>query len=122
MAATLAAMNMLSAHDGALLKKAHRFGDKLMKGIRDAGKRHGKDVHVRGVGTVFHVSFNDKEEIVDYRTSLGKDTAAYDRFWLALQEHGVRTIPGGLWFVSTAHTQADIDQTLAAVDEAMKAV
>ncbi len=122
MAASLAAMNMLSADDGKLLKQARALGEQLMDGIREAGTRAGKDVHVRGLGTAFHVSFNDREEIVDYRTSLGKDAAAYDRFWLALQDSGIRAIPGGLWFVSTAHTSVDVEQTLAAVNEAMKAV
>ncbi|MBI4578268.1 MAG: aspartate aminotransferase family protein [Planctomycetes bacterium] len=122
MAATLAAMEMLSADDGALLKHAHAMGQRLMEGIREAGGRLGKDVHIRGVPAVFHVSFNDREEIVDYRTSLARDAAAYDRFWLALQERGIRTVPGGLWFVSTAHTPQDVDQTLAAIGEAMKTV
>ncbi len=122
MAASLAAMTMLSANDGKLLQHAQRMGERLIKGIRAAGKEAGKDVHVRGVGTVFHVSFNDRETIVDYRTSLGKDAAAYDRFWLALQDRGVRTVPGGLWFVSTAHTTKDVEQTLTAVREAMKTV
>ena len=122
MAATVAAMEMLSADGGALLKQTHVLGRHLMDGIAEAGRRAGKDVHVRGVGTVFHVSFNDREEIVDYRTSLGKDAAAYDRFWMALQQRGIRTVPGGLWFVSTAHTPADIKQTLTAVAQAMTEV
>jgi glutamate-1-semialdehyde 2,1-aminomutase len=122
MAATLATLNLLSADGGALLEHAHAVGHRLMEGIREAGRRAGKNVHVRGVGTAFHVSFNDRQEIVDYRTSLGKDASAYDRFWLALQDRGIRAIPGGLWFVSTAHTEADVDRTLAAVEEAMQAV
>jgi glutamate-1-semialdehyde 2,1-aminomutase len=122
MAATVAALNMLSADGGALLEHAHAMGRRLMDGIREAGRRAGKNVHVRGVGTAFHVSFNDKEEIVDYRTSLGKDASAYDRFWLALQDRGIRAIPGGLWFVSTAHMPEDVDRTLAVVEEAMRAV
>lgn len=122
MAATLAALEMLSADDGALLDRAHAIGRRLMDGIRESAGRAGKDVHIRGVGTVFHVSFNDGQEIVDYRTSLAKDAVAYDRFWLALQDRGIRTIPGGLWFVSTAHTDADVDRTLAAIDAAMEVV
>jgi len=122
MAASLAATHMLSENDGALLKHAEQMGRLLIDGIREAGRRAGRDVHVRGVGTVFHVSFNDEQEIVDYRTSLGKDSAAYDRFWAALQDRGIRTVPGGLWFVSTAHTEQDVEQTLAAVNEAMKEV
>jgi len=122
MAATLAAMETLSADGGGLLKQARGLGEQLMAGIAEAGRRAGKDVHIRGVGTAFFVSFNDREEIVDYRTSLGRDREAYGRFWLALQERGVRTIPEGLWFVSTAHTQEDVDRTLSAVAEAMKEV
>ncbi len=121
-AATIAALDMLSADRGSLLAKTHRLGRRLMDGIQQAGREAGREVHIRGVPPVFHVSFNDREEIVDYRSSLSRDTAAYDRFWLALQERGVRTVPGGLWFVSTAHTDADIDQTLDAVGETMKMI
>jgi len=120
MAAALAAMNMLSADDGAILKHAHAMGVRLMAGIKEAGQVCGKDVHIRGVPPAFFVSFNDGEEIIDYRSSLSRDRETYTRFWLALQERGVRTIPEGLWFVSTAHTRQDVDQTLAAVNEAMK--
>ncbi len=121
MAATRAALDMLSADDGALLKHAHAMGEQLMTGIKALGRAAGRDVHVRGVPTAFFVSFNDREEIVDYRTSTTRDRDAYGRFWTALQERGIRTIPEGLWFVSTAHTQADVDETLAAVKEAMGA-
>lgn len=120
MAATLAALTALAENSGSILKCAHAMGERLMAGIRDEAKRAGKDVHIRGVGTAFFVSFNDREEIVDYRTSLSRDREAYTRFWSAMQERGVRLIPEGLWFVSTAHTEKDVEQTLAAVREAMK--
>jgi glutamate-1-semialdehyde 2,1-aminomutase len=98
------------------------MGRQLMEGIATAGRRAGRQVHLRGVPMVFHVSFNETAEVVDYRSYTTRDAAAYERFWLALQERGIRTIPGGLWFVSTAHTPEDVEQTLAAVAEAMHAV
>jgi glutamate-1-semialdehyde 2,1-aminomutase len=122
MAACLAAMNMLSADEGALLKHAHDIGRLLLDGIEQAAGKAGKDLHIRGLPTVFHMSFNDAEEIVDYRSLTLRDVEAYNQFWLALQERGIRTTPEGLWFVSTAHTEADVDQTLAAVAEALKEV
>jgi len=122
MAACLAAMRMLSADDGAALKHAHAMGKRLMAGIREAARAAGKDVHLRGVPTVFHVSFNDPVEIVDYRSFAQRDTQAYVRFWSALQERGVRAVPEGLWFVSTAHTEEDVDRTLAVVAEAIQEV
>lgn len=120
MAAALTAMNMLSADDGAILKHAHAMGSSLMDGIRKAAVKNGKDVHIRGVPTAFFVSFNDGEEIIDYRSSLSRDREAYAQFWQALQKHGIRTIPEGLWFVSTAHTQQDVDQTLPVINGVMK--
>jgi glutamate-1-semialdehyde 2,1-aminomutase len=122
MAATVAALDMLAADNGAALKHAHDVGRQLMAGIEDAGRKAGKSIRIRGTPAAFFVSFNDQEEIIDYRTSLSRDRDAYTRFWLALQEHGVRVIPDGLWFVSTAHTQQDVHQTLDAVGEAMKVV
>ncbi len=122
MAATLAALEYLSAGNGAALEHVRHIGRQLMEGITRAAREQGKAVHVRGVPAAFHVSFNDREEIVDYRTSLSRDNAAYERFWMALQDRGVRAIPGGLWFVSTAHTQGDVAQTLKAIGEAMREV
>jgi glutamate-1-semialdehyde 2,1-aminomutase len=49
------------------------------------------------------------------------DTPRYHRFAAALLERGVRVIERGLWYVSTAHTDADIDETLAVVREAFQA-
>jgi glutamate-1-semialdehyde 2,1-aminomutase len=122
MAATVAALDMLAADGGAALKRAHGMGQQLMEGIVEIGGKAGKNVRVRGTPAAFFVSFNDREEIVDYRTSLSRDRDAYTRFWLALQDRGIRVIPDGLWFVSTAHTQNDVDRTLDAVGEAMKRV
>lgn len=122
MAATLAAMEMLSADSGAALEHAHAMGRQLMDGIIDAGRQAGKEVHVRGIPSIFCVSFGGVEEATDYRSYAGRDVEAYARFNMALQDRGVRTVPEGQWFISTAHTQADIDKTLTAVSEAMSEV
>jgi glutamate-1-semialdehyde 2,1-aminomutase len=122
MAACIAAMKMLAANKGAALGNANQVGRHLMEGLIRAGSNAGKDVHVRGLPTVFHVSFNDREEVVDYRTFTTRDVEAYKRFCLALQDRGIRTIPEGLWFVSTAHTNDDVERTLSAAAEAMREV
>jgi len=122
MAATLAALDMLAADDGALLEHAHAMGNRLADGVRELGVKGGKEVHVRGVGPVLHVSFSEPVEVVDYRTFAQRDQEAPVRFWLALQERGIRTTPEGLWFVSTALTEADVEKTLAAVAESLEVV
>jgi glutamate-1-semialdehyde 2,1-aminomutase len=69
---------------------------------------------------MFHVAFVD-EPLRDYRSASRMDTPRYHRFAAALLERGVRVIERGLWYVSTAHTDADIDETLAVVREAFQA-
>jgi glutamate-1-semialdehyde 2,1-aminomutase len=122
MAATVAAMEMLSAGGGTPLEHAHSMGRQLMEGIGQAGRKAGKNVNVRGIPPIFHVSFGALGEVTDYRSFVPRDVEAYCRFNTALQERGVRTVPDGQWFVSTAHSQEDVDQTLAAVAESMEEV
>ncbi len=122
MAATVAALEMVSANGGELLEHAHAMGRQLMEGFQSLAAEAGKQMHVRGVPPAFHVSFNETEEVVDYRTFQSRDKEAYRRFWIKLQELGIRGIPDGLWFVSTAHTQEDVDKTLEAVQTALKEV
>jgi glutamate-1-semialdehyde 2,1-aminomutase len=58
--------------------------------------------------------------VSDFDDTLGYDKAKYARFAFALQERGVRTIGRGLWYVSHAHTDDDIDFALATARDALK--
>ena len=57
------------------------------------------------------------QAVYDYRSSLAMDNALYSDFVSAMVDRGVRIIPRGNWFLSTAHEEADVDATLAAVDD-----
>jgi glutamate-1-semialdehyde 2,1-aminomutase len=120
MAAVLASLEELSANNGAVYRQIEARGQRLMEGIREAGKRHHKPVSVRGLPAVFSVTFGQMEPVTDYRSFLKRDIPMQRRYFALLQDRGVRTTPDQLNFVSTAHTEEDIDQTLAAVDEAMR--
>lgn len=122
MAACIAAMDMLSANDAESLRHAHTIGQKLIEGIRRAAHDAGKNLQVRGLPTIFNISFGGCEHMVDYRSAATRDTAAQNRFWNALHERGIRIIPEGTWFVSTAHTEDDVKATLAVVTEALREV
>jgi len=116
MAAALAALEELSADDGAVYRQLRMRGTRLMEGIRRAMPK----AVVRGVPAVFHVSFGGDPNARDYRTYLPRDAEKYRRFAVALQDRGVRVVPEGIWFVSTAHTDDDVERTLVAVEDAAK--
>lgn len=124
MAGTVAALEMLAKDGGAELKKAHGAGRRLMQGLRDLATSRGSELTVRGMPAVFQVSFipGDAAPVVDFRSSLQADFKKGKAFWQALHERGVRTTARNFWFVSTAHTDADVDATLEIAAEALAAV
>jgi glutamate-1-semialdehyde 2,1-aminomutase len=142
MAAVLAALDMLAADDGivcpadseprhgqrwytswrsgpAVYRTLEARGEELIEGIREASARHKKPVTVFGYPAVFTVSFGHEGPVTDYRSYARRDRAMQRRYFELLQERGIRTTPDQLTFVSAAHTKADIEQTLEAVNEVM---
>jgi glutamate-1-semialdehyde 2,1-aminomutase len=61
--------------------------------------------------------------VADYEDALTCDTEHFGRFFAALVEEGVWIPPSQFeaWFVSLAHSRADIDATIAAVARALDA-
>jgi glutamate-1-semialdehyde 2,1-aminomutase len=66
---------------------------------------------------MFHTGFTNLTEVKDYRDTLGYDKAQLNHFISALHDRDIRVIGRGLWYISTAHTEQDIDQ---AIDTARK--
>ena len=79
-------------------------------------------MHAQGIGQVFTTVFTEHKPLVNYRDYRSADEAMRLRFVEALQDRGVRTTARGTWFMSTALTQADIEQTLGAADDALAAL
>ncbi len=94
-----------------------RRGEALRAGIEEILERRGHRVCIAGEGPVFHVSFIDRAP-QNYRDLLAADKQKYSNLLLALLDEGVLALPDGRWYVSTAHTDGDIEQTLEAVARA----
>ncbi|MEN6627969.1 MAG: aspartate aminotransferase family protein [Candidatus Sumerlaeia bacterium] len=124
MAAVKAALNMLSADDAMLLNQAHGVAERLREGFREIGRKLELPLAVRGAGPIMHVSFlpPDAAPVVDSRTYAQTDTARTRRLFREFQERGIRSTPAGLMFVSTAHGDREVEQTLEAAGDAMAAM
>lgn len=90
-------------------EKLFRFGKKLMQGLQDAANEANQKVLVHGMGPMLHFGFTDQERVLDYRGTLSYDKAKGAAFIRGMQERGIRLIGRGLWYVSNAHVEADID-------------
>jgi glutamate-1-semialdehyde 2,1-aminomutase len=92
----------------------------LERGLRDAmGSRPGC---VQRVGSMLTLFFGPAV-VRDYDDALTSDTGRFGRFFCALIEEGVWIPPSQFeaWFVSLAHTRADLDATISAVSKALAA-
>ena len=94
----------------------------LTDGLAAAAKRHGVAFCANAVGGMFGLYF--AERIPDsYETVMATDKAAFNRFFHAMLDAGVFLAPSAYeaGFVSAAHTDADIAETLRVADRAFRA-
>jgi glutamate-1-semialdehyde 2,1-aminomutase len=123
MAASAATLVELERDNGAVYRQMESTGQMLMDGIRDIAKRTGIPLLVQGLPTAFHVSFTEQAAIYDYRDYVTYcDSARYNEFTFAMLKRGVRVAGRGIWYISAAHNEDHISQTLAAVESALKEV
>ena len=113
MAATVATLQALS--EPSTFPMIAERGTRLMDGIRAALRDAGITAQVAGFPEVFHVGFGLTEPARDYRDLLRIDRARYVGFTTGLLRHGVRALERGAWFMSAAHDDAVVDETLRAV-------
>jgi glutamate-1-semialdehyde 2,1-aminomutase len=92
-----------------------RLGARLADGLAAASVR----LTVRQVGPIVHTAVDEMKGSRTIRERTG-DFAAHARFIEALLTHGVHATSRGLWYVSTAHRDSDIDATAAAAVEAAR--
>jgi glutamate-1-semialdehyde 2,1-aminomutase len=98
------------------------MGELLMEGISALAQCHGIALRVTGFGAAFYLHFTTLPELRDYRDTLSDNYALLQRFLHAALSEGVILVPDGRLYVSAAHTEHDISETLARLDRAFAKV
>ena len=93
-----------------------------MAGLHASAERHGVPLLVDGPGPVFQTYITDQEAVIDYRSFAACDRVTMARFHAGLYAAGVNIVPRGLWFLSTEHTEEQIDETIATADSVLAAL
>ena len=119
MNAGIATLKQLSAPGfyEAIEKRARR----LVDGLRDAAEKAGVAAQVNAIGSLATVFFAP-QSVRNYSDAKKSDTKRYGEFFRNMLERGIFLAPSQYEaaFVSAAHTDADIDRTLAAASESLK--
>jgi glutamate-1-semialdehyde 2,1-aminomutase len=95
----------------------------LEKGMIDAAKRAGAKTRFYRAGSMFCTYFTDTD-VYDYKTAKTADTGKFSRFFGRMLEHGINLAPSQFeaGFMSLAHTESDIEKTVAAAFDALKEI
>ncbi|RCR71177.1 aspartate aminotransferase family protein [Larkinella punicea] len=100
-------------------ERLYRFGQKLMTGLEQAAAETGQNLRVQGLGPMFHAGFTDQPPATDYRGTLGYNRVKLAKFIAGMHDRGVRVIGRGLWYISAAHTEEDIDHAIKTAREVL---
>jgi len=95
----------------------------LAAGLREAVHKAGISATLNVVGSMMTLFFTDRE-VTDYAAAKTSEVEKYARFFHALLERGVYFAPSQFEaaFLSLAHTERDLEDTLAAAEEALAEV
>lgn len=117
MAATLATLQVLKSVTP--YNTIDDSGEYLMKELSEAFTSAEIEHELIGYPGVFNVRFGSKGP-TEYRSALKSNRERYANFAFALLQKGVRILPRGTWFLSSAHTSSDLEKTLSAVRDVLK--
>jgi glutamate-1-semialdehyde 2,1-aminomutase len=124
--AAIAAIDVMAAP--GFYDELNGKADSFYKGIDDLFATHGVPGHLQGIGARFGLYFGIADEVTNYREARRFDADLNNRFLR-------QTAPNGLHFhdfgtkaapmhygITSAHTQADLDEALSRLDNAFAAI
>ena len=117
LAATAGLATLAELRRPGLYERLHALGDRLRSGLEEIGRRRGIPLRAAGSGVVFQPLITEVEPI-DAATLAQQDFKRGQRFGMGMIRRGV--LLDRRVFVSTAHTEADVDRTLDVADQVLR--
>lgn len=121
-AAAEATLRILDEQRDEVYGTLYARGRELMRGLAEAAAKAGVPMLVDGPGPVFQIYFTEASAVRNYRDFAATDRAMMGRLHAALLDQGINMVPRGLWFLSTAHTEADVAATVEAFSAALSSL
>jgi len=117
MSACIAALGLI--REEKCWEKLEQVAVKLEAGILSAAKQAGVPIQQTRVGTMFTTFFSETKP-KDWNTAKVADKIRFGKFFQKMLENGVYLAPSQFEaeFISTMHTEAVIEKTIAAAEEA----
>lgn len=122
MAAGFAALSHIKEHPEIYLQ-LEKSSMYLENGFKENLKSVGKNFAMNRVGSMMCMFFTE-EPVEDFKTAVKSDTTLYGKYFHEMLNRGIYLAPAQFeaLFVSTAHSKVDLDKTIAAHLESLRAI
>ena len=119
MAAGLKTLELIS--DEGFYQPLYEKTDQLIAGLNRIAEKHSIPFTSNHVGSMFGFFFTEEEKITNYGQVMACDIERFNRFFHGMLNEGVYLAPASYeaGFMSSAHSEADIQWTLDAADKVM---
>lgn len=115
MAAGIAAME---AYDQEKVDHVNRLGEKFRGNLTKVAAQLGLDIKVNGVGSLYNTIFSNKP-IINYRDMATSHEDLNELLFMTLLVKGLFIAPRGMFCMSTAMKESDIDYAIKVLREAL---
>ena len=121
MAAGIASLELLLEND--CYTRLEQLGQQLESGMQDAARSAGIPVRFNRVGAMFCAYFTD-QPVRNLADAMKSDRERFAKYFRGMLEQGVFLAPSQFeaGFLSTAHTEADIETTIRAAQTVLKKI
>jgi glutamate-1-semialdehyde 2,1-aminomutase len=113
-AAANATLSLLEAGGTELYERLDAISARLADGLNELGAELGAPLSANQVGSVIHLLWGAPTPVRTYADAWQSSRAAVADFVSSLLGSGIAATERGLWFLTTSHTEEQIDQTLGA--------
>jgi glutamate-1-semialdehyde 2,1-aminomutase len=119
-AAGLAVLNSLE--QPSLYKKLDVMTQRLVSGLKNAAQAQRIPIYADGMYGMFGLFFTEQEIVQSYADVTMCQVDRFKKFFHDMLQHGVYLAPSAFeaGFLSTAHTEADIDRTIEIAETCFK--
>ena len=104
-----------------IYERLYAMGDRIIREIELMGQEFSIPLKVGGEGPVLQVLFTEAESILNYESMLYADKAKAYTFGVEMIRRGFFISPYEKIYLSTMHSDADLDQMLEAARDVLRA-
>ncbi|MFP8784072.1 glutamate-1-semialdehyde 2,1-aminomutase [Planococcus plakortidis] len=100
-------------------ERMEQLGERLEAGILAAAEKHGVTITINRLKGALTIYFTD-QKVKNYEQAEATDGETFGRFFKLMLEQGINLAPSKYeaWFLTTEHTEEDIDTSIRAVEHA----